>query len=311
MEPKACLTYDAAWLKEDLPMRRALASAAGLGFLLVLGCAAEHPEGPWQPTAQPLAIGERFDAASAGSISGKVVWTGRLPEVPSYEVRTWNLDSKLGQPRFVRPNPHAPAIDRATGAVAGAVVFLRTVDPRISRPWDHAPVLVEQRERLLQVVQGKQRSSVGFVRLGDLITLVSHENVFNAVHASGAAYFTLAFPDADQALTRALRAKGRVELSSNAGWYWMRAHLFVTDHPYYTLTDTQGCFELSKVPPGRYQLVCWMPNWNEAGHDRDPESSLVTRVFFQPPMEQECEIVVAAGASANANFANHSALFKR
>jgi hypothetical protein len=311
MEPKARLAYYTVYLMEELRMRRALASLPAIGLLVMLGCAEELPEVPWQPTAQPVAVGECFDASSAGSISGKVAWTGTLPEVPPYEVRTWNLDSKQGQPRLVRTNPHAPAIDRATGAVAGAVVFLRNVDSRISRPWDHGQVLVEHRERLLQVVQGQRRSSVGFVRLGDLITLVSREKEFNAVNASGAAFFTLAFPDADQPLTRALRAKGRVELCSNAGWYWMRAHLFVTDHPYYTLTDHEGCFQLSKVPPGHYQLVCWMPNWNEAGHDRDPESSLVTRVFVQPPMEKHCEIVVAAGIAASANFTIHSEMFKR
>src|SRR5207248_1964383 len=135
-------------------------------------------------------------------------------------------------PRLVRDNPHAPNIDSATSGVAGAVVFLRGVDPARARPWDHPPVVVEHQDRQLWVVQGGVRSRIGFVRRDDSITMVSREKVFNALHAGGAAFFTLTFPDADQPLRRALDKKGQVELSSAAGGYWMRGHLFVDDHPY-------------------------------------------------------------------------------
>ena len=90
----------------------------------------------------------------------------------------------------------------------------------------------------------------------------------------------------------------------------MRAHLFVDDHPYYTLTDGQGNFELSQVPPGRYRLVCWMPNWHEATQTRDPESSLVTRITFQAPMEQQHEVVVDAGGLPSVDFTVRADLFK-
>jgi hypothetical protein len=240
-----------------------------------------------------------------------VVWTGEVPAVPPYEVRSLVLDPKQAPARPLHANPHRPIVDRSTSGVACAVVFLRGVNPQSARPWDHASVVVEHRDRRLEVVQGATRSQIGYVRRGDLVTLVSRETVFNALHAGGAAFFTLAFPEPGLPLTRALRTQGIVELSSNAGWYWMRAHLFVADHPYYTLTDQQGHFELSRVPPGRYQLVCWMPNWNKASQHRDPESGLVTRLVFQPPMEQQCEIVVDASATTRADFSVHAGLFKQ
>ena len=92
------------------------------------------------------------------------------------------------------------------------------------------------------------------------------------------------FPDPDRPLTRSLNEKGVVELTSAAGYYWMRAYLFVDDHPYYARTDKEGRFSLEQVPPGKYELVCWMPNWLEARHERDPESGVITRLFFQPPV---------------------------
>ena len=64
-----------------------------------------------------------------------------------------------------------------------------------------------------------------------------------------------------------------VELTSGAGHYWMRAYLMVAEHPYYALTNADGRFVLPQVPPGRYEIVCWLPILPAGGHEsllRDP-----------------------------------------
>ncbi len=38
---------------------------------------------------------------------------------------------------------------------------------------------------------------------------------------------------------------------------WMSAWLVVTDHPYYAITDENGSFKITDVPPGTYQLQYW------------------------------------------------------
>jgi hypothetical protein len=191
------------------------------------------------------------------------------------------------------------------------VVFLRKVDPVLSRPWDHAAVVVEHRDRRLRILQGGSQTPVGFVRRGDKITIVSRELDFNALHADGAAFFSLAFPDPDQPLTRTLSAAGHVELTSAAGAFWMRGHLFVDDHPYYTRTDAAGQFELRRVPPGRYQVVCWLPNWHARSRERDAESGLVIRMDFQPSVEQAREVVLDAAGQVDVTFTMRAESFKR
>jgi hypothetical protein len=228
--------------------------------------------------------------------------------VPPFEIRSF---SPAGQPRLIRENPNAPAIDPPNRGVAGAVVFLRGVPADRARPWDHAAVRVEQRDRRLHILQGEAASRVGFVRTGDEVEMVSRDPLFHALHAGGVAFFSLTFPDPDQPRSRRLTSRGLVELTSAAGYYWMRGYLFVDDHPYYTRTDAQGRFRLDRVPPGRYELVCWHPSWLEARHDRDPETSLVIRVAFRPPVERRQQVEVPRQGNVAADFSLSTGDFEK
>jgi hypothetical protein len=77
----------------------------------------------------------------------------------------------------------------------------------------------------------------------------------------------------------------------------MHGYLFVSDHPYCTLTDLAGRFELIDVPVGDYELVVWLPAWEVARRERDPESTAVTRIFFAPHHEWRKSIAVRSQVS--------------
>ena len=112
--------------------------------------------------------------------------------------------------------------------------------------------------------------------------------------------------------TRCLEHKGLVRLSSAAGYYWMGGYLFVDDQPYYARGDRQGRFRLDKVPPGRYQVVCWLPNWNVVRKEVDPETAVTARLAWAVPKEQTLNVNVPAGRTSEFTyrwsqsiFANH------
>jgi hypothetical protein len=279
--------------------------------LAAFGCGEIDPQTTGRPAAPPRASASAFEPATAGTIAGRVTWAGPPPAVPPFEIRAFIPAGEPGRPRLVRANPNAPTIEPLSRGVVSAVVYLRGVAADKARPWDLAPVRVEQRDRRLHVVQGGADAPVGFVRTGDEVEMVSREQQFHALHAGGAAFFTLTFPDPDRPRKRRLPSRGLVELTSAAGYYWMRAYLFVDDHPYYTRTDARGRFRFDGVPPGRYEVVCWHPSWVEQRHDRDPETSLVTRLFFRAPVERPQQVELAPRGSVAAEFTLSVADFER
>jgi hypothetical protein len=271
------------------------------GLLFVLGGFDPAREPAESLAPQPVALGQQHDPAQTGTIRGQVTWTGPLPTVSSYRSPSNPLAEGSGGDWQNWPNPHTPRITRSLG-LASAVVFLQEVDPQKSRPWNHPPARVEVREHQLHIIQGDTASSVGFVRRGEGVEFVSHQDSFVSLQMRGDDFFALPLPDRDQPRPHSFPRSGVVELMAGSGQFWMRGYLFVTEHPYFVRADAQGCFVLSAVPAGNYQLVCWHPDWREAGRELDADTGLVWRVTYRPPLCQVRNLAVAPGQTTEASF---------
>lgn len=271
-----------------------------LHLALVNGCT-DEPLQEQQRVHEAATLGEQFDKAATGSIMGSVTWQGDLPDVPPFKI--FGLPGQyLFDVRKDQPNPNLPRIQPSTLAVQDAIVFLRNVDPKRSRPWDHAPVRIEQRDRHLRIRQGDVESNVGFVRAGDAIAISNCDNHFHMLRGRGEAFFSMPFTDPKLPGRRVLDRPGLVELSSGAFFFWMRGYLLVDHHSYYTRTDERGAFALDKVPVGTHELVCWLPNWKVAKKNRDPETGLIIQVEFERPLELTRAVTVDAGQTHETPF---------
>lgn len=268
---------------------------------LLPGC--QEPPGPGSETeSAPVSLGASFDPHDTGSIAGRLVWQGDIPELPQFKVYANGSYAIANQFVGEKPNPHAPRIDPHSGGIGGAVVYLKHVEPARSKPWDHPPMRVVVRSREFHVLAGDERRAVGLVRRGADVTFVNEDVTYHLVKGRGAGFFSLPLVMADRPAARRLHRAGIVELSAGAGQFWMRAHLFVDEHPYYTLTDDTGRFELKEVPAGTYELAAWMPNWHVTRVERDPEVGLVSRVIYQPAVTQTCRVTVVRGRCADTDF---------
>jgi hypothetical protein len=253
-------------------------------------------------------LGEAFDANAAGTISGRVTWQGDSPEVPPFTVYGLPYDYSIAIDKE-QPNPNRPHIGERRGVgpsvtapLLDVVVFLRKVDLKKSKPWDHAKVQIEQRGRRLLVKQGETTGNVGWVRAGDEIVVTNNDTHFHMLRGRGANFFSMPFADQKTPGQRRLNKPGVVELSSGAFFFWMHGYLHVAEHPYYTKTDAEGRFTLEKVPAGNYEVVCWMPSWEVTQKYRDPDTGYVIQVDYRPAVEQVRAVSVDVGTRKEAAF---------
>jgi len=267
-------------------------------FLVIAGCTGAPNPSPRDSEEQEVVLGKAFDAKATGAIRGIVRWDGDVPVVQENAVPAY---AKLA---------HVPMIDAKSKGVAHAVVFLRLVDSQRSRPWDHAAVRVEFYQRHLHVVQGERRSGVGLVRRGSVIEIVNRDAEYHRLLGRGAAFFAHPLVEKDRIGVHTLATAGIVELSSGTGHYWLHAHLFVAEHPYYTCSDSEGRFALEQVPAGTYELVCWMPNWHVRSRERHTETGAVIRHVLAPPHEQTRVVEVRAGTEVDAEVRWTTAMFE-
>ncbi|OWK43872.1 carboxypeptidase-like regulatory domain-containing protein [Fimbriiglobus ruber] len=260
---------------------------------VVAGCGPSGGSAPNSTPQPPTPLATKYNPATAGTIQGQVRWQGVIPKtapdlapVPTTTSFEWQEKS----------NPYEPRVDGETHGLADAVVYLAGVDPAASKPWDWPDVRIELRDFRIDVRQGHgDARRVGVVRRGAEVEIVSEDSAYHMLRARGAAFFTLPFPEPNKPLTRRLDNAGLVELTSGAGYFWTAADLFVSEHPYYAITDATGRYTLAGVPPGTYDLVCWVRDWNVTGKDRDPETGLVFRQHYAAPYEQRVRVTVPDG----------------
>ncbi|MCE9567718.1 MAG: carboxypeptidase-like regulatory domain-containing protein [Planctomycetes bacterium] len=260
--------------------------------LLAVGCESETAP-IVVPTPDLPVIGTAFNPATSGSITGRVSWKGAIPNAPEFPNHVPQADGTFLY--HTAKNPYTPQINPKSLGFAGVVVSLQSVEPATSKPWDLPPVAVEMGDKKIVVVQGDQRRRVGFVRRGDSISVSSTEAIHHMLRGRGDAFFSLTLPMPGKPVTRMLPNCGRVELSSGSGLYWVRGDLFVADHPYFAITDADGRFTLDRVPAGPTKLVIWHPGWESARMERDPDSTIITRMVYSPAIERVLNVDVVAG----------------
>lgn len=266
------------------------------------GCSSQAP--PKSKAGVGGAIGENFNPKLTGTIRGSVVWESDPPAVPPIKLL---LPVASFEPE--QPNPNAPIIDTKTRGVKDALVFLKEVDLGESKPWSHGDVEVAFENGKLIVRQGKDAVRAGIVRRGSKVAFIAREDRKHHLEARGAVVFSLPLPKPDLVTAQPIQESGIVELSSAAGYYWLRGYLWAGEHPYATTTDADGSFTLSQVPVGTFDVVAWMPNWHVKRHERGPEFGEIDRLVFEPAVETTRKLIVAAGDNSDVTLRLRTADF--
>ena len=233
--------------------------------------------------------------SSAGMITGVVKWSGPLPHIPTFTI---NKDPEICDPESHKTRDLERLIVGPQGGVANTVVFLKNISS--GKAMD-----IPEPRRFLDQKQCRYEPHILLVPENGLLQIKSSDATLHTVHMDGAATYNLPFPFTNQTVSRSMPTAGLVNVRCNGGHAWMNAEILVVPHPYYTVTDESGNFELTDVPPGEYEIVAWHEGWKvvreEATFDVLTERR-IQRPVFSTPQTRERKVVVGNHETAVVNF---------
>jgi len=90
---------------------------------------------------------------------------------------------------------------------------------------------------------------------------------------------------------------GIVELTCEAGHPWMTGYVFVANHPYVTLSGTDGEFVIDNVPPGTYRIKMW-----HEGVRMKRNIKTLQKYEYEEPYETTQDVKVEANSESVVNF---------
>ena len=225
-------------------------SAVAVGFFfLVWGCSGEEKapskdKRPLPPQAQGEMRVEGYQSVAVrdgGTIAGKVVFNGQWKSV-SIAV------SKDPQACGKTQRDPSMILD-AQGGVQGAVVRITNIHKGKEMGPVH-PVLDQKGCRY--------EPHVLAFPVGTSLEILNSDGILHNVHSFSEknSPFNKAQPKFRKKITQTFTEAELISLKCDVH-NWMSAWLFVSDHPYYSVTSSNGTFELADVPPGAYTLEVW------------------------------------------------------
>ncbi|MBL8178967.1 MAG: hypothetical protein JNK48_30110 [Bryobacterales bacterium] len=205
-----------------------------------------------QPTAQSPAKKEpeyyRVDPTTAGAVSGKAAFLGKLPARAKIDLDEDEQCVKLN-PRGLQDSSILVNKDRT---LANVFIYVKTGLEGKTFPKPETPVILQQKN-----CQFSPR--VFATRTGQTFQVANADPVTHNVHpiARMNREWNQSQGPGDPPIQRKfVRPEIMIRIKCNVH-SWMRAWAAVIDHPYFAVTGAGGSFAIPNLPPGEYTLEAW------------------------------------------------------
>ena len=210
--------------------------------------------------------------AIGAEISGVIKLDGPQPKRPPLQLTPESRKLYEGQPY---PRDEVELVS-AKGEIKNVFVYIRKGLPagKTYTAPKKAALLDQQRSMFRPRIQGLFVGQDFTMRNSDPIihnvrSLSQENRPFNIAQPAGTPDRIKKFSDKE----------GPIELRCDYH-RWMRAFIFVMEHPFFGVTDAQGRFSIKNLPPGEYVLATWHESFGENKQTIQVENSGLKNVNF-------------------------------
>jgi plastocyanin len=198
------------------------------------------------PQVQPY---ETLDAGSLRTtVQGQVTLMGTM--IPDVQYNKIYRDSKLCGEEVI--GEELNVLEGSRG-IEGVIVSLEGITKGKPKPKEEVIVIENRGCRFIPYITTTIVGSTLQVQNTDPILHTTHAR-FESKH--GRTLWNVVQQGGAQGIMKLLTMAGvvdvRCDLHPN-----MRSYVHVFNHPYFTVTDTDGIYEITNVPAGTYQLTVW------------------------------------------------------
>lgn len=199
-----------------------------------------------QTSTAPASGGQKVDPATAGTISGKVVFDGQPPEDPVLNMASDPACVSANQGKPV----HAQTYVVDDGGLENVFVYIKDgLGNKYAFEAPAEPVTLDQKGcQYLPHVVG--------VRVAQPLKIVNDDNTMHNIHGMPVTNqdFNMGQPVQNQSNNVTFTAPEVLIPLKCDVHTWMNAYVGVVSHPYFAVTAHGGAFALTGVPPGTYTV---------------------------------------------------------
>lgn len=228
-------------------MHKSVAILAGI-LIAFVGVACGASTSATTDAAGAVPQTKTVDAATAGSVAGRVTLTGAAP---APEVLRVAVDQTCIGAMGTTAASDAILVG-ADGAIQNAFVYIKDALGDYTFDVPTTPVVLDQ-------VGCRYAPRIFGVRVGQPVEMVNSDATLHNVHAMPMVNqeFNRGMPQQHSRMTQIFTAPEQMVRFKCDLHAWMNAYGGVMPHPFFAVTGADGAFSLKGIPPGKYEVAVW------------------------------------------------------